>query len=109
MKKLSILLLMCLSLIHCSTSHHTQKIFNNISIDGLEYKGTHIYYNGELCATMTAVELSYDGGEIVKEITFVIVSSKFNEQALPIIKLIRSKSPSIEVEVELKSNPIEGK
>lgn len=105
MRKILTLILITLlfSLTSCSKSYLTQKRFDYISTEGLEYKGTHIYYKGELCATMTAIELSYDGGEIVKEVTFVITGAQFNEQALPIIKLVRSKSPSMEVEVELKN------
>jgi hypothetical protein len=57
---------------------------------------------GELCATLSAIEVAFDDGKIVKEATFVLVDSKYNEQALPIIKFIKSKSPSLEVEVELK-------
>jgi len=102
MKQLLTLIFLTILFISCSTNHYTQRQFKYISTEGLTYDGTHIYYNNELCASMTAVELSYDNGEIVKEITFVINSSKFNEQALPIIKLVQSKSPSLEVEVELK-------
>lgn len=102
MKQILTFILLTTLFIGCSTNHRTQRQFKYVSTEGLTYDGTDIYYNDELCATMSAVELSYDNGEIVKEITFIIISSKFNEQALPIIKLIQSKSPSLEVEVELK-------
>jgi len=74
----------------------------NIDTYGLTYDGTDVYYMGELCAQLSAIEVAYDDGKIVKEATFVLVDSKYNEQALPIIKFIKSKSPSLEVEVELK-------
>ena len=75
----------------------------HVTTEGLTYDGTDIYYNGELCATLSAVEVAYDNGKIVREATFVLTSSEFNEMALPIIKLVQEKRPSIEVEVELKN------
>ena len=74
----------------------------NIDTYGPTYDGTDVYYMGELCAQLSAIEVAHDDGKIVKEATFVLVDSKYNEQALPIIKFIKSKSPSLEVEVELK-------
>jgi len=74
----------------------------NISTEGLTYKETGIYYMGELCATLSAVEISYDNKKIVREVTFVLTSSKFNDKALQIIKLVNLSNPNIEVEVELK-------
>ncbi len=75
----------------------------NISTQGLTYDGTDVYYNGELCAKFSAIELAYDNGKIVREATFLIVSSKFNQQALAIIKLVSTKNPNLEVEVQLNN------
>ena len=69
---------------------------------GLTYDGTNVYFHEELCAELSALEIAYDGGKIVKEATFVLVDSKYNDQALSIIKLVKEKRPSLEVEVELK-------
>lgn len=69
---------------------------------GLSYQGTDIYFQNELCARMTALEIAYDHGKIVRECTFVIVDEKFDAYALGIIKLMREKKPHWEVEVELK-------
>jgi len=69
---------------------------------GLTYDGTNVYYNDELCAELSAIEVAYDDGKIVKEATFVLVDSKYNDRALSIIKLVKEKRPSLEVEVELK-------
>ena len=69
---------------------------------GLTYDGTNVYFHEELCAELSALEVAYDDGKIVKEATFVLVDSKYNDQALSIIKLVKEKRPSLEVEVELK-------
>lgn len=69
---------------------------------GLTYDGTNVYYNDELCAELSAIEVAYDDGKIVKEATFVLVDSKYNDRAMSIIKLVKEKRPSLEVEVELK-------
>lgn len=69
---------------------------------GLTYDGTNVYFHEELCAELSALEIAYDDGKIVKEATFVLVDSKYNDQALSIIKLVKEKRPSLEVEVELK-------
>jgi len=68
---------------------------------GLTYDGTNVYYNDELCAELSAVEVAYDDGKIVREATFVLVDQRFNEQAISIIKFIREGNPSMEVEVEI--------
>lgn len=77
-------------------------VLRNTSTEGLTYKGTDIYYQNELCARMTALEIAYDHGKIVRECTFVIVDEKFDAYPLGIIKLMRKKKPDWEVEVELK-------
>src|SRR5210317_1633454 len=69
---------------------------------GLTYDGTNVYFHEELCAELSALEIAYDDGKIVKEATFVLVDSKYNDQAISIIKLVKEKRPSLEVEVELK-------
>lgn len=99
MKKLFILsLIVTIFTTSCSVNP-----LKHITTDGLAYDGTDIYYNGKLCATLSAIEVAYDNGKIVREATFVLTSSEFNEMALPIIKLVQEKRPSIEVEVELKN------
>ena len=75
----------------------------NVSTQGLTYDGTDVYFNGELCAKFSAIELAYDNKKIVREVTFLIVSPKFNDQALPILKLVTLKNPKIEVEVQLNN------
>ena len=76
---------------------------SNVSIEGLTYDGTDVFYKGDLCATFSAMELAYDNKKIVREVTFIIVSPKFNDKALPIIKLVTSKDSKIEVEVQLNN------
>jgi len=65
----------------------------NVSTQGLSYDGTDVYFNGELCAKFSAIELAYDNKKIVREVTFLIVNPKFNDQALPILKLVALKNP----------------
>ena len=76
----------------------------NISTEGLSYQGTDIYYQGDLCAQMSAIEVAYDDGKIVHEVTYVVTSDKYNSVALGILKYIRERKPSWEVEVELKKS-----
>ena len=95
MKK-TILLLTLLSF-SCST-------LLNVSTQGLSYDGTDVFYNGELCAKFSAMELAYDNKKIVREATFIIVNPKYNDKALPILKLVTSKNPKIEVEVQLNND-----
>ena len=73
----------------------------DINTEGLTYDGTDVYYEGNLCAELSAIEIAYDDGKIVKEATFVLVDQKYNEHAIAIIKFIRQRNPSMEVEVEI--------
>ena len=75
------------------------------STDGLTYEGTNIYYNGELAATLGAVEVAYDNKKIVHEATFILTSEKFNPKAINIIKFASNyhRDKNWEIEVELKT------
>jgi hypothetical protein len=98
MKKL--ILSLVVGIIATSCAVHPLK---HITTDGLTYDGTDIYYNGKLCATLSAIEVAYDNGKIVREATFVLTSSEYNPIALKIIKLVTKTRPELEVEVELKN------
>jgi major membrane immunogen (membrane-anchored lipoprotein) len=74
----------------------------NVSTKDFTYQGTDIYYKGELCAQMGALEIAYDGGKIVREMTYIVTDEKFNDVAMGILKYVRERRPSWEVEVELK-------
>jgi len=89
----------------CSTNN-AKKVFNSVSTEGLSYDGTDIFYNGELAATLSSVQVAFDDGKVVREATFVLTSAKYNEKALAIIKFLQSKKTESnwEVEVELKMN-----
>ena len=76
----------------------------NVSTEGFSYEGTDIYYKGELCAQMGALEVAYDNGKLVREVTYIVTDEKFDEVAVGILKYIRERKPSWEVEVELKKS-----
>jgi hypothetical protein len=69
---------------------------------GLNYHAANIYYNEELCARVSAVEIAYDNGKIVQEVTYIIENPKYNHLAKSIIAYVSKLRPSWEVEVELK-------
>ena len=58
-----------------------------------------------MAAELGAIEIAYDNGKLVKEATFVLTSSKYNEIAISIIKFVteHKQSEDWEVEVELKA------
>lgn len=101
MKKLLVPLSLSL-LFSCATPEPLK----NVSIEGFSYVGTDIYYLGELCAHMGAIEVAYDDGKIVKEVTYIVTDQKFDSVAMGILKYIRQRKPSWEVEVELKTLPV---
>ena len=74
----------------------------NVSTEDFSYQGTDIYYKGELCAQMGALEVAYDDGKVVREVTYIVTDEKFNEVVMGILKYVRERRPSWEVEVELK-------
>tara|TARA_E500000331_G_scaffold101544_1_gene98446 strand:+ start:159 stop:461 length:303 start_codon:yes stop_codon:yes gene_type:complete len=96
MKKL-LLISLILTLGSCSALRH-------YNTDGLTYEGTNIYYNGELAATLGALEVAYDNRKIVYEATFILTSEKFNSKAINIIKFASKyhSDRNWEIEVELK-------
>jgi len=90
--------------IGCSVYKYN-KTFEGYNCDGLTYEGSNVYYNGELAAELGAIEVAYDDGKLVREATFVLTSSKYNEIAINIIKFVteHKQSENWEVEVELKA------
>jgi hypothetical protein len=94
MRKLGILLLLVLS--SCAS-------FKGYKTDGLTHQGADIYYKGELCARVSAVEISYDNGKIVNEVTYLIEDVKFNNLAKGIITYVVKHKPDWEVEIEIKN------
>ena len=75
---------------------------SGVSTEGFSYRGTDLYYKDELCAKMSAIEIAYDGGKIVREATFIVQDEKFDHLAINIIKYMREKQSTWEIEVELK-------
>lgn len=75
---------------------------DGVSTEGLTHEGETVYYNGQPAAFLQSVELSYDDGKIVKELTFILTSAEYNGIALNIIHFVREHNPNVEVEVELK-------
>jgi hypothetical protein len=74
----------------------------NVSTEGFTHEGQNIYYHGELVAELSAVEVAYDDGKIVREVTFLVTDAKYNELAIPIIAFMREHNSETEVEVELR-------
>jgi len=90
-------------MVGCSTQKHgLSGAYKNISTEEFSFIGTDIYYNGELCAQLGAVEVAYDDNKIVREITYIMVDERFDNVALGVLKYVRERKPSWEVEVELK-------
>lgn len=103
MKK--IILITLLLFVSCSISK-----LDSIDTTGLTYDGKNIFLDGSKIATLSAMEIAFDDGDIVREATFVLTSPKYNEYAIPIIKLVQESTKSndnkdirFEVEVELKN------
>lgn len=92
MKRIGFLLLVLL--VSCSSYKS--------SIVGLSYEGPNIYYKGEMCARLSAIEMALDNGKIVKEATYSIEDPKFNHLAMPIISYIRKQKKGWEVEIDFK-------
>lgn len=97
MKKLIVLLTLVVSLTSCSELRH-------VSTDGLTYENGNIYHKGNLIAKLSGVELAYDNRKLVTEATFKLTSSEYNHLAYGIIKLVTTKNPKWEVEVEIESS-----
>jgi hypothetical protein len=94
MKRIGILLLVMFS--GCTTL----KMYNT---DGFTNHGADIYYNGEMCAKVSAIEISYDNGKIVNEVTYLIEDVRFNHLAKRMIAYVIKHKPNWEVEVEIKN------
>jgi len=101
MKK--ILLLFLITSINCSVYQ-----LEKVDISGFSYDGKSVYLNGEEIAKLSGMEMAYDDKSLVREATFVLLSPKYNQYAIEIIKIVRqenkinSKNIKFEVEVELK-------
>ena len=85
----------------CNVSH---KVLEKYNTEDFSYVGRTITRDNEIVAKLKAIELSYDGGELIYEATFELVSSKYNHYALNVIKIARThpKMKDWDIEVELK-------
>jgi hypothetical protein len=50
---------------------------------------------------LSNIEVAYDDGKIVREVTYRLVSDEFNEQVLGLIKYFRLRHPRYEIEVDV--------
>jgi hypothetical protein len=96
MKKVLLAFLMSI-LISCSPS-----VLKNVSVDGLSYVGTDIYYNNVIIAKLASIEYAYDNKMLVREMTYTIIDEEYNHLAINIIKFCLNRNPDWEVEVEIK-------
>lgn len=76
----------------------------NVSSEGLTYKNGNVYHNNVAIAKLSGVEIAYDNRKLVREVTFKLTSSEYNQYAYGIIKLVTKQNPSWEVEVEIDPN-----
>jgi hypothetical protein len=81
----------------------TANVLEGHSTEGLTHENTSVYYIGKLAATLGSFEVAYDEGKIVREATFVLTFSEFNDIALNIIRRIQESKddPAWEIEVDL--------
>lgn len=96
MKKFTLLVVSTFIVLGCASNP-----LRNINTDKFSFKGTDVYYEGKLMATMSNIEVAYDDGKIVREVTYRLVSDEFNEQVLGLIKYFRLRHPSYEIEVDV--------
>lgn len=89
-------------MVGCAPTNGLSNVYKNTSTEEFSYVGTDIYYRGELCAQMGAIEVAYDDDKIVREVTYIVTDEKFDSIAIGILKYVRERRPSWEVEVELK-------
>jgi len=50
---------------------------------------------------MANIEIAYDDGKIVKEVTYRMINDEHNEHVLGLIKYFRLRHPSWEIEVDV--------
>jgi len=92
---------LAIALASCATPY---RILNSVDTTGLIFEDGVVYYEDEVVATLESIEVALDGGILVTEVTFVLTSSDYNRFAMPIIKLVHTRKPEWEVEVELEMN-----
>ena len=82
----------------------SSKVLEKYNTEDFSYVGRTITKDDEVVAKLKAIELSYDGGELIYEATFELVSSKYNPYAINVIKIARMhpKMKDWDIEVELK-------
>lgn len=96
MKKITILIVTTFIVMGCASNP-----LRNISTDKFSFQGTDIYYDGKLMAVMGNIEIAYDDGKIVREVTYRLVNDEHNEHVLGLIKYFRLRHPSWEIEVDV--------
>ena len=79
----------------------TQDVFKDAT-NILTYKNEMFYHGNEIVAKLSSVELAYDDGKLVHEVTFVLTDAGQNDHALEILKIMHEIRPEWDIEVELK-------
>jgi hypothetical protein len=96
MKKLLLSILVGI-MMSCSPS-----VLKNVSIEGITFIGTDIYYNNVMIAKLASIEYAWDNKKLVREMTYTIIDEEYNHLAINIIKFCLERAPEFEVEVEIK-------
>lgn len=97
MKKLILFALLVVTMTSCST-------LRNYSTEGFVINENTVNYKGTPMAHLSGIEFALDNNKIVKEMTFKLLDTEYNDKILNLIAFLHAKYAEYEIEVEI---PIE--
>jgi len=79
-------------------------VFKNYDTSGFTTQGNIVLYNGTVMAELKGVEIAYDNGKIVRELTFELKDGSNNDKVINLLAFLNGRYKKYEIEVEI---PIE--
>ena len=68
---------------------------------GFHIEGNYVYFKEEPMCELVGIEFALDDHKLVKELTFKVVDSDYNNKITELIAFLHEKHPDYEIEVEI--------
>lgn len=90
-----------LFLIAVSAITFSCSVTRNYNTEGFHIEGNYVYFKEEPMCELVGIEYALDDHKLVKELTFKVVDSDYNNKITELIAFLHEKHPNYEIEIEI--------